>query len=356
MGKHVSKAQIHPAPAALANALLQEVANIDADPEALLRRLKLPFALADLRSGRVSTLSRPHFARLNRECMAVLEEHACKLGVYPPMTQNEFDMLCYCVINCKTLGDVIERAANFCAMLGGRAGQLWVETEEENAAFFMKTFRGKPTASGLLVDITGLTAYHRLFSWLIGEFIEIAEIGVNYNELLSRELVFDLFHYPIAFNRPINDFRFPARYLARPVVRSYQELTELLKLFPFDQISTDLQTQTLADALHNIVMTKLMKQEPIPTIAQLASLFNISSATFRRRLDEEETSIKQIKEKCRRELAFDWLRDEALTLEEIAAHLGFSDANAFRRAFKSWTGVAPSDYRRSQSAGADLSA
>lgn len=348
MGKHVSKAQINTVATAPACALLQEVANIGADPAALLAQLKLPFSLDDLRSGRVATLSRAHFSVLCRACMALLEDHACKLGVYPPMTRQEFDMLCYCVINCKTLAELIERASRFCAMLGGRAGKLWLEPAGDTTLFQMQTFRGKHTASGLLVDITGLTAYHRLFSWLIGEYIALEDIGVNYRELLGRDTLFDLFHYTFSFDRAVNGFRFPSHYLARPVVRSYQELTELLQLFPFDFLSTDLQTQQLADALHHIVMTTLMKQEPMPTIAQLAHVFNISSATFRRRLEEEQTSIKLIKEKCRRELATELLRDESRTFEEIATQLGFSDANAFRRAFKGWFGSTPSDYRKTR--------
>lgn len=346
MTRHVSKAQLNTVPAALAVALLQEVANIGGVPEETLARLRLPFTLADLRGGRVPALSRVHFAVLCRACMAQLEDHACKLGVYPPMTQDEFDMLCYCVINCKTLAEVIERAAKFCAMLGGRAGRLWLEREGDSAVFHMQTFRGKHTASGLLVDIIGLTAYHRLFGWLIGEAIEADEIGMNYGELLPSDMLYDLFHYTLSFNKTCNGFRFPAHYLERPVVRLYSELVQLLKLFPFDLISTDIQTQSLADALHNIVMDKLMKQEPIPTIAQFANVFNISSATFRRRLEEEQTSIKQIKEKCRRDLAVELLRDPSLTFEEVAAQLGFSDANAFRRAFKSWMGASPADYRR----------
>jgi len=346
MGRHVSKAQLNVVPTALANALLQEVANIGAAPEEVLERLRLPYTLAQLRSGAVPTLSRVHFAILCRACMALLEDHACKLGVYPPMTQDEFDMLCYCVINCKNLAEVIERAAKFCAMLGGRAGRLWLEREGETVLFHMQTFRGKHTASGLLVDIIGLTAYHRLFGWLIGEVIELEEIGMNYGELLPSDMLHDLFHYALTFNKSCNGFRFPARYLERPVVRTYPELLQLLRLFPFDLISTDIQTQSLADALHNIVLDKLMKQQSIPTIAQLANLFNISSATFRRRLEEENTSIKQIKEKCRRELAVELLREPSLTFEEMAAQLGFSDANAFRRAFKSWMGMSPADFRR----------
>jgi hypothetical protein len=72
MVRHVSRAQLNVVPAAPARALLQEVANIGIDPAPVLARLKLPFTPEDLRSGRVANLPHLHFARLSRECMALL--------------------------------------------------------------------------------------------------------------------------------------------------------------------------------------------------------------------------------------------------------------------------------------------
>jgi AraC-like DNA-binding protein len=351
MTKHVSKTAISQIAVAPAIALLQEAANNKLDAAAILRRACIPYALAELRDGKVTSLARHHFSALCRECITALEQHASQQGVYPPMNQSEFEMLCFCVINCKTLAEVIARAASFCRMLNGRAGELALHERNDAATFTMTTFRGKQTTSALLADLLGLTAYHRLFSWLIGETIGSATsadkttMAMVYDELIGADTVFDLFHYSIQFNAASNYFEFPARYLQKPVVRSYQELLELLRFFPFDLFTTDLQFQRLDEALHTLIKGALLKHEPAPTIAQLANLFNVSQATFRRRLDEEQTSITAIKEKCRYELANELLHNRQNTLEEIADKLGFSDAGAFRRAFKTWTGVTPSEYR-----------
>jgi AraC-like DNA-binding protein len=348
MVKHVSKTAISQIATAPAVALLQEAANNQLDPALILHRAGVPYSLAELRDGRVTSLPRQHFSALSRACITALEQHASQQGVYPPMNQQEFEMLCYCVINCPTLADVIERAASFCRMLGGRAGELSLARNDEIAVFTMKTFRGRQTTSALLADLLGLTAYHRLFSWLLGETIDGAALAVVYPELIGADTVFDLFHYSIRFDAPSNHFEFPGRYLAKPVVRSYQELLELLRFFPFDLFTSDLQFQRLDESLHALIKNALLKHEPTPTLTQLASLFNVSQATFRRRLDDAQTSITQIKEKCRQELAGELLQNQQFTLEEIADRLGFSDAGAFRRAFKAWTGLTPSAYRQAR--------
>ncbi|MCW6537674.1 helix-turn-helix transcriptional regulator [Sphingomonas sp. MMSM24] len=91
--------------------------------------------------------------------------------------------------------------------------------------------------------------------------------------------------------------------------------------------------------------TSLAERKPLPRTAAPAKQLSIGVTTLKRRLAEEGASVKSIKERSRCELALSLLNDRHLTIGDIATHVGFSDATAFRRAFKGWTGTSPHKYR-----------
>ena len=84
------------------------------------------------------------------------------------------------------------------------------------------------------------------------------------------------------------------------------------------------------------------------SIDQVAKALSLSPRTLGRRLEEEGTTFKDVREDLRRRLALQYVGGQDLGLSEIAFLLGFSDAAAFHRAFKRWTGQTPLEYRRSK--------
>jgi AraC-like DNA-binding protein len=75
----------------------------------------------------------------------------------------------------------------------------------------------------------------------------------------------------------------------------------------------------------------------------------MSARTLRRRLEREGTSYQRIKDNARRDLAIGLLRRGGMTVSEVAERAGFSDASAFHRSFKKWTGHSPGSYRPDRS-------
>ena len=78
-----------------------------------------------------------------------------------------------------------------------------------------------------------------------------------------------------------------------------------------------------------------------PDIESIAATLCMTSRTLRRKLDGEGTSYTELLANVRHALALDYLRTTDLEIDDVASALGFSDANAFRHAFKRWTGRSP---------------
>ncbi len=79
--------------------------------------------------------------------------------------------------------------------------------------------------------------------------------------------------------------------------------------------------------------------------ASLANLFNMHERTLRRRLGAEGATVRELVSDVRQELARHLLRDTTLPVSEIAAVLRYSDVAVFSRAFRSRSGLSPSEWR-----------
>jgi len=81
----------------------------------------------------------------------------------------------------------------------------------------------------------------------------------------------------------------------------------------------------------------------------VASRLALSRQTLARRLKAEGTSFETLLDELRRRLALAYLEDSKVSVSQCAYLTGFSDAAAFSRAFKRWTGSSPRTYKQSES-------
>ena len=72
-----------------------------------------------------------------------------------------------------------------------------------------------------------------------------------------------------------------------------------------------------------------------------ARRLGMSARTLQRALRQAGTSFSTLVDQVRLELAQRFLDEQSWSLSELAGYLGFSDQSAFTRAYKRWTGSAP---------------
>jgi AraC-like DNA-binding protein len=89
----------------------------------------------------------------------------------------------------------------------------------------------------------------------------------------------------------------------------------------------------------------LWAYRPAPSREQLADMLELAPRTLARRLRAEGTSFAELLQTVQLERATGELRETSAPVAEIAERLGYSDPAAFTRAFRAWTGEAPSRWR-----------
>ena len=152
-----------------------------------------------------------------------------------------------------------------------------------------------------------------------------------------------IFGEQIHFDAPQAEFSLPQNITRLALPSSNRTLRELYesecaRLLASLSDSASLSEQTLA------LIDKLEGQ--YPQLEQVASMLNMSTRTFRRRLKAEAASFQSLLNDVRVKHARRYLRDTNLSVEAIAVSLGFNDASNFRRAFIQWTGQSPAEWRR----------
>lgn len=83
----------------------------------------------------------------------------------------------------------------------------------------------------------------------------------------------------------------------------------------------------------------------VPPLSEVASELAMSERSIQRSLTEEKTSYRQLVDEVRKGLAIEHLSRPGTSAADVAFLLGFSEPSAFTRAFRRWTGAAPTEFR-----------
>ncbi|MEP1594659.1 MAG: AraC family transcriptional regulator, partial [Halieaceae bacterium] len=155
-----------------------------------------------------------------------------------------------------------------------------------------------------------------------------------------------LFDCPVYFGESASGLVLPTAALSFPVTRNEEDLREFLRQAPYQLVRRDEpgQLRTLSASIEKILSQ--YSNARLPNAEAVAASLHISARTMHRRLTAEGTSFQQLKDKFRQTLAVHYIARPELSIDAIAALMGFQDNSAFYRSFKKWTGVSPGQYRQ----------
>lgn len=155
-------------------------------------------------------------------------------------------------------------------------------------------------------------------------------------------------HSPISFGHPVVEIDIPGEWLDQPSPHYNPELWQLAQI----SLSRTLAGVATRERYSRHIASLLRASAPpLPDLKEAASGLHVSERTLNRRLQEEGNSFRELKATALAERAQLYLEQTSMSVESIAAELGYQDAANFRRAFKRSVGVTPQAYRRAATEG-----
>ena len=128
-----------------------------------------------------------------------------------------------------------------------------------------------------------------------------------------------------------------------PFATHNEELVQMLA----SQFERQLKTRELKQsAIGSVkwVLRRLLSGSR-PDVAVVAKELGMSERTLQRRITEEGMTFRQLLNETRKELIREYLSDESVEITEAAFLVGFENTNSFYRAFRSWEGKTPAEWR-----------
>jgi len=146
----------------------------------------------------------------------------------------------------------------------------------------------------------------------------------------------------LRFNQPINQIVLLESDLELPLLTPDRAALRLAS----ERCEDDLRILGLDAAIEQRILHIVLKHDgPLP-FDKAAAALGLSPRTLKRRLSEAGVTFSELVDKARRERALLLLRSPSVPLDDVAERLGYSTVSNLVRAFRRWTGMTPSAYRR----------
>ena len=195
-----------------------------------------------------------------------------------------------------------------------------------------------------------------LFAWILAVFRRgtggpVIPLRVELRRKSAhREILEAHFGCNVRFGADRNALLFRKSDFDRPFITYNAELLAMLVPQLEAELKDRRSQQTLRDQVKGTLKRILAGQRP--SIEEVARELSLSSRTLQRRLSEAGITFQQLLEEARRELAYHYLLQSSLELNETAYLLGYENANSFFRAFHDWEGISPGQWRSDRRVGA----
>lgn len=308
------------------------------DAQGLLRQAGLEPSVIDQKDIRVDT---EKLAVIVQGIWDGLDDEAMGLSS-SRIPRGSFHMMGAIAIGENTLRKALQMGIRFYGMVT-EAFQITLREEGDLAFLEFRMASPEKDRDHLFSEIN-LMGWHRFASWLISENVVLHEVFFDYAPPSHISEYAYLFPGEHRFGSDLQGISFHRKFLDYEISRSKAALKRFIKRCPNDFFIQPRTDFSVSSELKRMLKKSL--PDSFPIVGEAADKLHMTRRTLIRKLRDEGTSYQKIKDLVRRDHAIYLLTNRSTPLAEIAEAVGFSDPAVFTRAFKTWTGISPRDYRR----------
>lgn len=200
-----------------------------------------------------------------------------------------------------------------------------------------------PSAPREFALLSLLRNAHGLACWWVDSQIGLQQAAFPHPAPAHAAVYARLFPGPVVFDAACALLRFDAHYLDLPLRRSDSDLDQMLaRALPL------MVRPYRRDRLLALRVRQLLQHDLGHTAESLAAALALSTRSLHRQLAAEHSSVQALKNEQRQARALHLLGRTHRPIKQIAREAGFAHEKSFARAFRSWVGQSPEQYRQSQ--------
>ena len=267
------------------------------------------------------------------------------LDIGQNMHPSDYGIFGYAMMNCESLYAALKTAAQHKSILNQKLYANFIEGSED--IYYQINTDLNTRDSHILIELDFSTAFEfakKLAGPFIGGDVRLKAVYFSHKPLGPISHYEACFGCPVHFNAVHNQLVLNRSELDIPVYGANPKVLSALEDKILKVVSYYDNELMLSQRVAQYVSKKL--EYELPSANKAASDFFMSVSLFKKRLSEEGTSYIRICDEVRLKKGRELIQKNKSNIKEIAFQLGFSNASAFNRAFKKWTGLSPSEYRK----------
>jgi len=313
---------------------MRELKKAKVDPAPLLARAGISLLKLGEEPKRVAAQSQIRFLEIAAEA---LNDSALGLHLAQDFDLRECGMLYYVLAASQNLGEAIHNLARYLAVSNE---SLRISVFERAKRTVLTVYYKIPRHTDQLVLEYGYAVVVRAFRELTGRRISPKTVTFIHRRNFKKAEFDRFFGCSVRFGATVDTMVFPTEMLSTSILTSDKYLLGILKSACEEVLA---KRGKISSTLRAMVENELVQLLPHGKahIEIVASNLGMSERTLARRLSEEGTSFGAILNELRRDLSEQYLKDPALSVNQIAWLLGYSMTTSLNHAFRRWTGTSP---------------